>query len=153
MDTARFFTADACRAAGINSVTLKNWISRDPPAVLLTASDRASHVSGRPHLLTFRRVMQIAITAELVRLGWGPRAAAIAAASFTDSGNSRRPPGELYEDGITLLVARPGEDEPSFKVVNWKHGATPFEVLGIGQGATVVNLSAIVETVQGALFP
>jgi hypothetical protein len=148
MDTARFFTADACRAAGIDTATLKNWISRDPPAILLTENDRASHVSGRPHLLTFRRVVQITIVAELVRLGWGPRVAAIAAATFTDSGNSRRQPLELFPEGATLLIARPDAPE-SAKVARALDLVSWASITGPGaRGATVLDLSAIIADVE-----
>jgi hypothetical protein len=168
MDIARFFTSDACRAAGIDGSTLKNWISREPPALLLADTDSASHVSGRPHLLTFWRVLRIAIMADLVRLAWGPGMAAIAAAGFTDSGSRGRRRGELFPTGTTLLIgppSAPGEDAPFVKVVNsdtitdepmiWAiiNGTDTIEKGGfVGpHGATVLDFCAIVAAVQRAL--
>jgi hypothetical protein len=133
LDAPQFFTADACKAAGIEQSTLKNWIVRSPPAILISEEDRASigaagpsHErmaggSGRSHLFTFRRVMQIALCAELVRLGFPPRKAGLIAAGFTDLGigsfgwvgepfkptKRERGPGELYANGLTILVAEP----------------------------------------------
>jgi len=112
---AQFFLTDVCAAVGISAQTLTNWISRDPPAVFLTDEDRKGK-AGRGHLLTFQRVMQVALTAELMKFGMGPRRAGTLAATFTDTdagyyaAGARREPGELFTTGLTVLVAYEGEE-------------------------------------------
>lgn len=120
----QFFSTDVARATGVSLATLKNWISRDPPAVLMSDADRQSSTSGRSHLFTFNRIMQVALTAELVRLGIGPRRAGLLAATFTDTDIGSRPagpraeamprtPGQLFSEGATVLIAYDGEDVAS----------------------------------------
>src|SRR5688500_13658042 len=106
----RFTSAEVCQAAGISAETLKNWVSRKPAAILLDKKDQAATARGVPIRFSFNRVMQIALTAELVRLGWQPRAAAMVAVTFSDVGettggwvddptppdpNTERDPGQL----------------------------------------------------------
>jgi hypothetical protein len=106
-------SAVTCRTAGIDAGTLKNWICRKPAAVLLTNEERAKAGQSTRFAFTINRVTQITITAELVRLGLGPKAAALIAAGFTDAGDGplpgapKRNPGGLFETGQTLLAAYP----------------------------------------------
>lgn len=159
----RFTAADACTVADITHATLLNWVSRQPPAILLTAAEREVAGKGYPLTFSFNRIMQIAITAEMVRVGWRPRPAAMAAVAFTDVGESSghregeeaptvRRPGELFATGTTLLIAydpsaEAGRAAKCIKVdadTNWsalfgpiRRGGVPLNV------ATIVNVSHI----------
>lgn len=165
-DAAQFLAGDACKAAGIDNATLKNWIHPDRRAILMSEDDRRAMGSGRAHLFTFRRVMQIALTAELVQLGFPPRKAGIMAAGFTDVGDgvaafgdeipppTERLPGELYRDGYTMLVAFPDEDRGHIRKVVPK--TTALELMfkqGAGQRSTavLVNVSFVDRRVKAAL--
>jgi hypothetical protein len=103
------FSSDlACEAAGIDAATLKKWISRKPPAVFLLRNERRK-VGNRTFLsFSLRRVLQIAIIAELVDIGLSPMDAAFSAAAFTDSEDSihGRRPGALFSQDNTLLLIR-----------------------------------------------
>ena len=96
----------ACEAARIDLATLKNWISRKPPAVFVADKERVQSGERAFFRFTLRRVLQIAIVAELVALGVGPSDAAWMAAKFSDSENSnqKRQAGELFRKDFTLLV-------------------------------------------------
>jgi hypothetical protein len=181
-DVPQFFTGQMCGGAGIGHQTLKNWITRDPPALLISAADRAlfaaqgiriatephdrlSTQTGRPHLFTFRRVLQAAIVAELSRLGVVPRQAGMLSLAFTDVGDVAavfqgeplpdvRQPGELYPTGETFLVARAGESIASVVNidVNKASAATVFGLLGAGDPASmIVNLNVIDARVRASL--
>lgn len=183
-DAPQFFTGDACKAAGIDNATLKNWITRSPPAILMSEEDRAEFAergftdesfdrqsyerlamgAGRSHLFTYRRVMQLALCAELVRLGFPPRKAGMVAAGFTDIGDTatgwgnepievKRLPGELYYDGFTLLIARPDRETGSCLNVDFK---TPITDLLFHSNqslttAVIVNVNHVNDRVLGSL--
>ena len=183
VDAPQFFTADACRAAGIDPATLKNWITRTPSAILLSQEDklkfqeagapietepreRMAAGSGRSHLFTFRRVMQIALTAELVALGFPPRKAGMVAVGFTDVGHGgagyvgdgepiriKRLPGELYPDGWTILVAE--SDRETGRTVNVHHNTLLTELLFTSarppSTLVIVNVNAVDRRVRAAL--
>jgi hypothetical protein len=154
-------SADACRAAGIEQVTLKSWISRKPSAVLLSDAERAEAGERTRFLFTLNRVNQIALTAEGVGLGLGPRAAALIAASFTDGTSGitdtgapvSRGLGELFPTGQTLLVAYPGgqvgyvlnatADTPWHRALS-AMGLTPA-------ACTLLNVNQVVWRVRSAL--
>lgn len=112
-DQPQFFSADLCRAANIDAATLKNWISREPYAIRLRDEDRRAIGTGRPHLFTYRTVLQAAICAEFVALGLPPRRAGALAELFMnfDYGDvrdpKRREAGELFPTGRTVIVAYP----------------------------------------------
>jgi len=63
LDVPCFTTSDACAGAGIRQTTLKDWLDREPPVILLRKTDRAAAGLDDGHLLTLRRVFQIAMTA------------------------------------------------------------------------------------------
>src|SRR4051812_9122842 len=92
--------------------TLDNWIERG--AVLLSDDDRREAGERKRYTFTFDRTVQIAVTAELVKLGVQPRRAGLAASAFTDmSGGVRsefpRKPGQLFQGAETFLVLPAGE--------------------------------------------
>jgi hypothetical protein len=106
----RFSSDAACEAAGIDSATLKNWISRKPSAVAVGPDERRQVGKKTVYRLSLRRVLQLAIMGELVRLGHAPREAASHAARFTDGdsgpsgGRDSHQPGELFPRNFTLLL-------------------------------------------------
>jgi hypothetical protein len=95
----------SCEAAMIDAATLKNWSSRKPPAVFVARNERVKVGDRSFFKFSFRRVMQLAITAELVQFNIPPREAAWMAAEFSDSENSTSPrgAGELFAKNYTLL--------------------------------------------------
>jgi hypothetical protein len=139
----------ACEAAGIDADTLKNWISRKPPAVFVGENERVEAGEKSVFRFSFRRVLQIAIVAELVVLGFQPREAAWHAAQFTD-GESSSPrshkAGELFRKHYTLLIVY---SRTYADVVNAKADDAWRLVLKSGLGmaeptaAAIVNLNRI----------
>jgi hypothetical protein len=102
------FSSDlACKAAGVDMATLKNWISRKPPAVHIGAEERTTAGTRAHYNFNLRRILQLAITAQLVQLGLAPREASMHALQFTDV-SPQRPPiramGELFQEDYTFLV-------------------------------------------------
>lgn len=187
-DVPQFFSTDVCKAASVDIATLKNWISRSDSVILMDDEDRASFLatipeseerrstielrsyerkasgSGRPHLFTFRRLMQIALTAKLVAHGILPSRAGSIAAGFTDLGESAelwrdnqrsaapRLPGQLYKDGMTILVYRPPHHVG--KVVRISTVTPAIEVLvnpGGNGGTTALIVNSVLSEVLGAL--
>jgi hypothetical protein len=147
--------------AGIGAVEFKNWIVRVPPAILLTDAERAEAAENSRYRFSVNRVTHVTITAELVRVGFAPRAAAMLAGGFTDAGHGisdfgapiARNRGELFPTGQTLLVAYPGL---SIGEVLNATSDTPWHRLlsarGINPAAcTVLNLNQIVWRVRAAL--
>jgi hypothetical protein len=105
LDASCFTTSDACIAAAIGPTTLKSWLDCEPAIILLRENDQAASDTGHEHLLTLRRVYQIALTAELMRLGVAAQRAGNLAALFTDQG------GEKPADCVaTLTVCFAGRD-------------------------------------------
>lgn len=103
---AQFPSDLACEAARIDAATLKNWISRKPSAVFLADDERVQAGERSFFRFSYRRVMQLAITAELVAVHISPREAAWMAAAFTDTDDNvdGRRLGELYQENFTVLV-------------------------------------------------
>src|ERR1700733_6922730 len=97
-DTPAYFASEAARAAGIDVLTLQNWLKRD--AFGFTKHDRVGKGAGSRHLFTLRSVLILATTAEIVRNGITPQHAYRIARRSTvgDVGYSRQtyilvPPG------------------------------------------------------------
>lgn len=118
LDAPQFLASDVCTGTGVSPSTLKNWISRNPPIIVMQDSDREAHMAGRPLRFTLRRIVQIGITYELVRFGIDPRPAAMAARRFTDSGNKDRLPGFHFAKGETFLAQHPRLPVPRIINVN-----------------------------------
>lgn len=168
-DLPQFFSADLCKAANIDAATLKNWISREPYALRLSEDDRRAIGTGRPHLFTYRTVLQAAICAELVTLGFPPKRAGGFAANcmMFSHGDCRDPShraaGELFPTGSTVLVVYPAG--PQDKKELWASEAvnmTPetkleaiFKKLNGGREnkAVLINLSMIYERVRLTFGP
>jgi hypothetical protein len=144
----------ACEAAEIDAATLKNWISRKPTAVMIGNEERIEVGDRTSFRFTLRRVLQLAITSELVRLGYGPRDASLHAAHFTDIETTTEIPGrpnhrmgELFSKHYTLLIVY---STNYAEVVNVKADDMWRLVLRSGIGApqrltaaTIVNLNEI----------
>jgi hypothetical protein len=129
LDAPRFTASDACTVAGIRPATLKSWLSREPAIILLRKSDQPATGIDHRHLFTLRRVFQIALTAELMRLGVTAQRAGNLAALFTDQDGERpavrrsnpdhahRLPGYLFANGSTVLVANKDRFGPIISAV------------------------------------
>lgn len=158
----RYGSAVTCTAAGIDKKTLNNWLSRQPAVVLLTDKERRE--AGERNRFSFdrNRVVQIALTAELVRLGVQPRRAAMCAAVFTDAAEGRgahpnfeqRMPGELFKGAYTFLVVPPGEG--AAKVVPITAETTVIELMHPDYGqpfstAIVVRVDDLFNSVRSYL--
>ncbi|GJE72158.1 hypothetical protein [Methylorubrum podarium] len=98
---------------------LRNWFARgvlhytvDPAEGV--EPDQPASKPGSPGLLSRHRVIQVAITVHLVRLGLPPKEAAHIAGSFSDVSTPPRLPGMLFPRGETVLAV-------------WRRGAGPFE--------------------------
>ena len=164
IDLPQFPSSAACAAARIDLATLKNWAVRKPSAILLTEAERGGPGRARRFAFSFRRVMQIAITADLVKLGFAPRRAVVVAAGFTEVGDSpagwndevimqARRPGQLYPDGFTILIAHP-ESELA-EVVNVRRNTTFADVLTTHarpeEAVALVNINSVDRRVRDSL--
>ncbi|MBI0432981.1 hypothetical protein [Roseomonas sp. KE0001] len=161
----RYSSAVACVAAGISTDKLKSWSNGPSAALLIPEDDMDRRGRGIPLLLSFRRVVHIALTAQLVRHGLRPVDAAAAAAKFTDFGDpfhdagngvfiGKRLPGQLYQEGRTLLVVMPSHSATDSKVrlrnIKASDGATRLLAL-LSPSATIVDVSSVVAHVRTVL--
>ncbi len=152
LDLPQISSSDACRAAGIDSATLKNWLSRKPP--ILSEVDRETRGGRSIFLLSLARVFELAIVAELVRGRIQPQQAAAWATRFTRFGGvaskgEARHPGHLFPRSHTYLVATPDSDQAKVIAVD---PSDPIALLGaIGTHAHVLALNTVVLRVRGAL--
>lgn len=152
----RYGSAAVCAAARIDAKTINNWLSRKPSVVLLSDDERREAGERKRFSFDFRRVMQIALTAELVALGFLPRRAAECAAKFTDMSSDMkvRKPGDLFKDATTYLVI-PREGEAP-RVVPGKEDTTIDTLLNPEYGApmsaaVVIRVDDIYARVRASL--
>jgi hypothetical protein len=108
MATATYGTSEVARVAGLPESVLRSWVERR--IVSLSDHDRDADGRSQTRLFTFETALQVAIGVELERLGFGSRRACAAAQAFAHSGSDKRLPGQLFLDGKTFLVVRPGKD-------------------------------------------
>jgi hypothetical protein len=167
IDAKLYPSAQAVAAAGIEMATLKNWLSREPAVLLLHKSERVGTGASTRFQFSFRRIMQIAIIAELVRLGFAPRHAGTLAASFTDIGEAyggwseedirqaqaaARAPGMLFKKGLTVLVANADTKEYFAELVNVTSSTSAFKLMTqFGKAAAIININEIDTQVRAAL--
>lgn len=151
----------AAAAANIEYTTARNWIDRR--VVNYADDDHTPHRQGDRALLTTRRVLQLALTGELTKIGVLARKAAMAAAAFTDhphgvdiNGNRvERVRGELFASGATFFVYTP--DRPSGTVVNAPADAAYAAIARaagggrIPPGCAIIDMAPLVERVATAL--
>ena len=98
-DTPLYFASDVARAAGIDSLTLQNWLKRD--AFGFTQHDRIGKGPGSRNLFTLRSAFILAVTAEIVRNGVAPQYAYRVAGSFFRK-------GALPDTQKTYVYLQPG---------------------------------------------
>lgn len=151
LDTPRWLADDAIRSTGVAADTLRNWLDPARSVVVMGQHDRRAGGSGRPHLLTLRRVYQIALVQELVRIGIAPHRAGPAAATFTDAGSEDRLPGRLYKSGLTILIVH----SEGARVVHMPTTSDAVDLVASifapGPAAAVVNVGAVAEQVLASL--
>ena len=105
LDEARYLPGDAAAAAGLSMPVLKAWVSREPVVIRFGPHDRQPLGKGSARVFTLRRVLCLAFTAELVRLGLKPSSAGAVAYAYTDSDRSQL---KLSDD--VFLVVFPGDE-------------------------------------------
>ena len=144
LDAPQFLTSEVCSGTRTSPSTLKNWVSKKSPIIVMKNSDRRAHASGSTHRFSLRRVIQIGITSDLVKLGVNPRPAAKAAIKFTDFGDNKRPPGFHFASGNTFLVIPPGDK--SAHIVNVTDDASVMKLLSqttINDGENPVGITIL----------
>lgn len=148
MATTTFGTCDAARVAGLPESVIRSWVERR--IVVLSDKDRDAAGRGQTRLFSFETMLQIAVGAELVRLGFGARDACRAALVFAHTGNEHRHPGQLFRDGKTFLVVRPGT-APA-RVVREADLPDAFAASRPGDATVaIVDLNQIYRTTAGRL--
>jgi hypothetical protein len=100
-----FGTCDVADAAGLRESVIRSWVERKH--IVMSDDDRDAAGRGQTRLFSFETALQIAVAAELTRLGFASGHACRVARSFAHSGNPHRLPGQLFRDGKTLLVVYP----------------------------------------------
>lgn len=115
-----FTPGDVLATARLPRQTLHNWLEKKTLVLDPTFEDKEGG-HGFPRQYSWHRLVQICLMVELVAYeGWTPTNAAYAALHFSDRGNMpERPPGELFPEGQTLLVAGrvPNANPPIFAKV------------------------------------
>jgi len=110
LDEPRFLIGDVVMATGLSVNVLKAWLSREPKVIQLGPYDRESLGRGSARVFTLRRVISIAVTAELVSLGLAPSRAGELAYSLTDE----QADAAFFVESLiveTAVVAYPGQEK------------------------------------------
>jgi hypothetical protein len=116
--------------------------------VTIQPCDVPSKGCGENRGLSMRRILQIAITTELSRLGIGPSRAAKAAFLFTDRANPGRNVGEPFPLGRTVLVGLP---DGQSKVICIPPDLTIADVLSSDGAAFIIDCGSVVAKVTEKL--
>ena len=146
LDEPKFLLTDVAVVTGISTNVLKSWLSREPIAVQLGPYDRQAMGKGSSRVFTLRRVLSIALAAELIRLGIAPSRSGFMAQWYTDRRIKKEDSWEQREN--QLLVAHSSSD-PSllFSFITDKSGIIDlFEHPETGQtlkSCVVVNFKQI----------
>lgn len=135
-------TGVAGKATGTQLATLQRYLQRNH--ITLQPCDVPSRGCGENRGLSLRRVLQIALTTELSRIGIGPSRGAKAAFEFSDRGNPNRAVGELYPLGQTLLVGLPRGES---KVINVPPDKSISDVLSNDNAAFIIDCGSVVAKV------
>lgn len=156
------FEAAAVReATGVSEPMLKHWTAPKSGVVMLHSHDDRPGRVGRGNKAGYSlsRVHQLATMGELARFGIGPSVSANVAISFTDAGGeaqfdgTHRPIGELFSEGTTLLVFRPGKTYGD--VVNIRPGQPWFDAwTAISEGAlgvVILDMNRLIDSVHRKL--
>ncbi|UGX97103.1 hypothetical protein G6321_00019000 [Bradyrhizobium barranii subsp. barranii] len=139
-------TGVAAKATGTPLTTLQRYLQRSH--ITLQPCDVPSRGCGENRGYSQRRIIQIALTTELARLGIGPSRAAKAAFEFSDKGNTGRPVGELYPLGQTLLVGLP---DGKSVVINIPPDKSISDVLSNDSAAFICDCGYVVAKVLSNL--
>ena len=132
----RYTLSRAANAAEVSTDTLARWL--DNSVIRLRAGDVDSTSSGIPRQFSVQRVLQIAATQALVRIGVSPARAAGAAASWTDQPTpGLTEPATLFADGGTWLLL----DGDGARVVN----LAPDTALADALRAAPAGVSALLD--------
>lgn len=118
--TARFFTAEAAKAAGMSAGTLNTRIARGELRVNDDAESLRHPGTGRSRLFSALRVLQIALGERLTRAGIEARKAYDLALAFTDHTSLDNVQGGLLGDTLA---------DPRMLGHVYGEGATLFRVL------------------------
>ena len=101
LDEPRYLFGDVADAAGLAPATLKAWISDGRAVIPFGEYDKPPMGKGTARVFTFRQLVAVAVTTELVRLGIAPARAGATAYSITDMNSEIRD----WRDGDTVLIA------------------------------------------------
>lgn len=137
--------ADAARAARTNARTLRRRI--DIGTFKLRGGDIEANGSGTYCGLTRARVLQVAITQHLTEIGMSPSSAAEAALQFSDHGDSKRAPGDVFPYGKTLLII----DHEGVSLTNVDFDVPLFDATHRAASTVVVDCNQIAAQVDAAL--
>lgn len=143
-----FGTCDVADAAGLRESVVRSWVERGH--VVLSDEDRDAAGRGQTRLFCFETALQIAVAAELTRLGFASGHACRVARSFAHSGNPHRLPGQLFRDGKTLLVICPESQRAD--VVHADKLTSIFAHAGISHASVaIVDLNTIYRNTAASL--
>jgi len=84
LDVPQFLLGDAAFTAELSTTVLKAWLSREPLIIALGDTDMKPMGKGSARIFTLRRVVNICVTAELVRMGVTPKMAGAIGFQMTD---------------------------------------------------------------------
>ncbi len=84
LDVPQFLLGDAAFSADLSTSVLKAWLSREPLIIMLGETDMKPLGKGSARIFTLRRVVNIGVTAELVRMGITPKMAGLIGYHITD---------------------------------------------------------------------
>jgi hypothetical protein len=156
LDEPRFLLGDVAAAAGMSETVLKAWLSRDPKVIPLGPYDKPARGKGSAREFTLRRIISVALVAELVRLGISPGRAGPWAHALTDLNL-----GSLYVnwlDETTVLIASPSSevftftnDAVSIAEALEKFNVSGKELLEPPASIAVVSYGAVLRRVQERL--
>ena len=134
----------AC-AAQTSTRTIRRWLDNGV-IKLRRGQDVIANGSGSYCGLSRNRILQIALTQQLLATGMSRSRAASAALVFTDTGDEQRAPGELYPFGKTLLVV-----DRTPQVINADFDARLTDLMPLSPCAIVVDCARITTCVDEVL--
>jgi len=102
LDVPQFLLGDAAFTADLSTTVLKAWLSREPLIIALGETDMKPLGKGSARIFTLRRVVNICVTAELVRMGVTPKMAGVIGFQITDE------MGRSSELAANLKATKPG---------------------------------------------
>jgi hypothetical protein len=135
----------AAAAAQSDERTLRRWL--DNHVIELRGNDVTTTGSGTQCGWSRNRIVQAGTTEALLKSGMSLSRAAKASLKFSDEGQARRSPGDLFEHGNTILVIGP----ECATVKNVFYDATLAEVTNRGVCTITVDMNKIVQKVDEIL--